>query len=193
MNFFQIHVPMWMWWLSQAIGVVAIVLTFIAIQQKTKSRQLFVQSSINVIMLAANLLILNMSMVAIGVVLIVQNFSLALINTKEDKLPNWFKVFAFIFFSTLYTAAMFSVWWFWNQHWSWFNYVLLAISIFMIYVKVFRNIHWMKWSIFANNWLLIVNAVMYANIMSVVKSFVKITSVLLFYHKYQKTKQQSTI
>ncbi|MCL2570519.1 MAG: hypothetical protein FWE16_04930 [Firmicutes bacterium] len=151
MEFFQIHVPMWMWWISQGLGVFAIVLTFFVLQQKVKSKQMYMTACVNAISVVVNLLILNMVMVFTISILFVQNLTFAWMDVRKEKISTLFRISVFVFFTSVYTIAMYIVWHFWNEQWSWLNIIIAVGAIFVKFTKIFMSIHWMKWSIFSNN------------------------------------------
>ena len=188
MDWFQILVPTWLWWLSQGFGLIGIVLIFIALQQKLKSRQLFLQSLAILFAVISNSMILNMILVATLSINMVKNFVFAVLDVKKDKARKWEKHFYFVLFSILSVVATFIVWLFFSDTWSWFNVALPIGAVAVNYTKAYKNVHWIKWGIFGNSIIAIVNALMFANVMGVVASLIMMVSVIVFYVRSPRKK-----
>ncbi|MCL2228256.1 MAG: YgjV family protein [Firmicutes bacterium] len=190
-EFFQIHVPMWVWGISQAVGFVGMVIIFIALQQKSKTRQLYLQSLALVFAVIANSLILNMILVANLSVNVIKNFTYAVLDSRKDKIKNWTKHFFFALFTVLSFTVTFLVWLFFRDTWTWLNLIILVSVVVMNYAKVYKSVHWVKWGMFANGWLLLINAFMFANIMGGISSLIIIVSVIVFYIKRKEKEIRS--
>jgi len=140
--------------------------------------------------LIANIMIANMAAVAVLTCLMIQNATQAWMDTKKEKITLFHKWLSVVVFFSMHVVAMYIVWHFFPEQWTWFNILLSFAAAFAIYVKAFRDLHWLRWTMFSINWLIIVNAAMFANIMAIIKSLVKITAVLVYYIRRRNTEAE---
>jgi len=185
MGLFEIHVDLWQWILSQAIGVVAFGLLFVAFQQKSKPRQLMWQSVVNFLTMFASLLLLNWIAFGIASVAFLKNGTFAL--TSKNKASKSLRTFFFVLFTTLNVAVMVLTWVLVSFH---IIDVFLLVGIVAVnWGKSFGNIHSLNIPAFSNSIFLTINAIMFRDAMGVLKGAVAIISIIVFYFKFFKKRQ----
>lgn len=178
-EFFNINVPLWQWWLSQAIGLVALVLLVICWQTRDKIKTLSFVTGARIASGAATALLGNWVLAAFFFVSAVRSLSfigLYVAERRGHKAPQWLSVALLVFFLAATATSM----WF-TSSW-WLDYVLLGVCIVFVFTEWARGIHVMRGVqvvmsglMFANNW--------FANmhIMGMVKAAAVIGSIAVFY------------
>ncbi|MCL2229051.1 MAG: YgjV family protein [Firmicutes bacterium] len=189
MNFFQIHVPMWQWWLSQAIGAFALIFVFLQFQAKTKQGQLSINAFVNILLIISSALILNFVITAIMAVAFLKNIVFAKLAKKEQP-KAWHKHTAFCIFVFLKIVAVAFTWWLEPDLWTWFNLAVLFTAIYVTYMKAYKNINWLKGGSFLNNSVKLVNAAMFFDISGLLKSSMTLKSIIIFYYRKRKANKE---
>jgi len=180
---------MWQWWLSQAIGAFALIFVFLQYQAKTKQGQLSINAFVNVLLIISSALILNFVITAIMTVSVLKNIVFAKLS-KQEQPKAWHKHTAFYVFAFLNIVAVAVSWWLEPDLWTWFNFAILFTAIYVTYMKAYKNINWLKGGSFLNNSFKLVNAAMFLDITGFSKSSMTLISIIIFYLKKRKTKQE---
>jgi len=191
MGLFDIHVPLWQWILSQALGVISFAFVFIAFQQKEKSKQLMWQVIINAFVIAASILLLNWIIVGVSSVALTKNFTFMLTSKRET--TKSLLIFFFILFSVLNITTMAITW-----HFASFHIIDIFLLIGLIavnYGKALGSIHMMKIPAFSNASFKLVNAIFFRDVMGVLLCSIAIGSIAVFYfniiRKHLRDKQET--
>jgi len=182
-----LHVTLWVWILSQVIGVVVIVVTFISYQQRRKSKQLQISVGYHLLDMVANLMLLNFAKAGMSVVASVKNFFFASVNkdgAKESKQSS--RVLTFVVFSAINTAIMVLIWAFISYHW--FDWFLLVGVLGINYAKAAKGIHKLKIGILIFAIIEIINLIMFLNIIGIVAKLIAMMSIVIFYVRFFKSK-----
>ena len=188
--------PLWIWIVSQAVGLAAIVLMFIALQQKTKSRQLAWSLAFNTLLLIANLLLRNYVVVGSLAVMLINNCVFVLIARNQDgiskrKIPDWFRWAAFSFFSTLNIVVTVLLWHFDFAAYHWFYWLIIVTVTAINLGKAVRGVHFLKITLFSAQIIFAINAIMFWNLMGVITSAVVSVSIIFFYVKYFRKRKNN--
>ena len=174
MTFFEIRVPMWMWILSQVIGVISIILWFIIYQQKDKARQLGLSSIANLLGVVTTFLVGNYVKAGTNAVNCAKNAIFSL--TNKNNVTNKKILFLLVcLFSIINVVVVVSIWT------IWLDWVLLGMALILNYGKAFGDIHWVKIPNMIWNILGLVYAMMFMSITGMILHIVIISSIIIFY------------
>jgi len=179
MRFWEnIPVAMWQWVLSQAIGVVGLVLLFTCWQIRNKVKTLSVVTVARILSTITSALLENWILAIFFAISAVRGVIFTWLEVRRAKGREPHKYITFgLLIGSLAAAGIFMgltvVWW--------FDWVLFGLSLVFIFAEWFHGIHFMRGAQFALSSAMIVNAWFFANIMGIAKAVAVIGSIIVFY------------
>ena len=176
----DLHIPLWVWIVSQVIGLCTLTLFVIAYQQKKKSKQLGIMCGGNLSEIIAAILLLNWVSVGIEVVALFKNGAFSIIQRDRKRVNRALMLGLLLFFCACNITIMILLFLF-IVPWFWFNWVLLAAILFANYAKYSKSIHTLKIAGVLVNVCLIVNKIVFLDVMGLVRHCFIIGSVTVFY------------
>jgi|GEM_PF-1546665 len=185
MEFFQIHVPIWQFALSQVFGAVYIAVGFFALQIKDKSKTLKWYAVGNILSIISNALLLNFILVGTKSVSFFKNISFSHLQSNREKIGKIFAVMILLFFIVLaFAVSIFT----WNG--IWFNWVLVSMLAFSYFGEWHRNVHILRLGSFLYMVTVFVNALMFANVADMVKCVITTIAIITFYVRFFKNRER---
>ena len=186
-NFSDLPVPLWQWILSQVFGLIALVLVIIGFQLKDKSKLLIFIALASVAGSIMQTLLTNYIMAAIGAVVVVRLFVYAWLQKHRKTIPQWLDITILTIFLlvnipiTIFTAE----WWF---DWVFFGFV--TVGTFGQWVS---NSHSVRVSTMPITIMILIAAIFFSNIMSLLTETFVLVSVTIFYIRFFKEKNRPNI
>jgi len=171
---------------SQAIGLIILGIVVYAFQTKDKSKTLWLLTGATVLGVVANILLLNWSIIIILAINIFRFPSFAILEKHEDKKE--LRVVVLVFFLVVTAAAMAIVTVVADLHW--FNWILMVGTLLSIYGQWAKGVHLIRITNIVVSTLLIINAVMFMNIMGMLIETFVIISIIVFYVRFFKGKEK---
>ena len=187
-DFFQIHVPIWQYTLSQVIGVFVIISMVFVFQSKNKVRMLLLMALASLLSVFMQVLLENYAVAGIAGVTFFKSLSFAWTTKKGASLPPWVGTVAFLVFSSAAVVPVVLLW----HHWV--EFAILGAQIFANFTQWRSGTHMMRLSGFLFAVLMIANNIMFLNGAGMIISMFTIISVIIFYvrHFRQKKIQDQT-
>jgi len=166
------------WVASQCVGFVALALCVWALQIKDKPKMLIVNGIACSVICASLALLQNWVVLAILAVAAIRSFIYAyieILRRRGKKIPTWLP---YVIMVALMIATAVPVVFTWNL---WVDWVLMGISLVVIYGTVTKEIHIFRVSLLIYGGFAIVNHVYFDNIIGMVTESVQILAILVFY------------
>ena len=175
---FNIDVPMWMWWLSQAVGVVGLVILIWCWQCRRKVRTLTLVTIARVLSTIASALLLNWVLAVFFGIAAIRGLVVTWLEIRRERgrEPSDGVTMAILGVSLVATAVFMAM----TAQW-WFDWVLLVLGVIFVFAEWARGIHLIRGSQFALSSAMLVNAYFFANIMGAVKAVAVMGSIAVFY------------
>ena len=175
---FEIDVPLPLWIISQAIGVVILGLVFWANQIKAKEKTLIVFSVASLLAAVATALIGNYVASAVFLVVTFRNLVFAWLAKPGNNVPQWLSVGALVFFIIAGTAAIYltMVWW--------FDWVIMGLLAIRVYGTWRSGPHWIRLCGVLMAFAMIVNHAVFLNLMGILAESVILISVFIWYLRF---------
>jgi len=183
----DLHVPLWQWIVSQALGFLIVFTLFYGFQQKKKTKLLWAFTVTNILGFFAMMLLENYGLAATSAVNIAKNLTFIWKNTRKQETPVFWSYFILIFFLA---AMIVSVSLFWVVWTDWPILFFSSVSTFGSWWKSKKAIHIMKGAAVGFQTFFIINAVIFFNIIGIINGIIVLGSILLFYIKFFKTKKK---
>ena len=169
---------MWLWIISQVIGVFYIILWIYVYQLRDKDKQIKRGAFGNVLSIVINLMVFNFLKAAMKVISILK--TLVFFKTRKDGKHTSYQKFVLFFSFCLINATMtFLIWFFVTG--MWFDFILLAGMFLLNWGKLFGNIHYLKFSGFIWNVIALVNGLIFMNITGSIVNVFILVSIAVFY------------
>jgi len=181
----EINVDLWRWILSQVIGLVSIVLIFIAFQAKTKSKVLLLQTLAISLGVVGTALLENFVVMGLLAVTIVRNMVFIWLDKNEEKVSKFVSYAALVFFMVAMVIVVVV-----TRSW-WYDWMLLVVSLISVYGKWAKGIHRIRITSLIFSVAIIPNQIAFANLMGLVIDAIIISSIFMFYVKYFKKKAEA--
>ena len=169
--------------ISQIIGLVILCLVVCAFQTKNKGKTLWILTMCTALGIVSNALLLNWIIVTVLAINIFRFSTFAILEKHGDKKE--LRLVALIFFWIITAAVSSLVTILADLHW--FNWILLAGNLFSIYGQWAKGLHLIRISNLFISSLLIINAAMFMNLMSIAIEIFVIISIIVFYVKFFRT------
>ena len=178
----SLPVDLWLWIVSQVIGIVGVVIFMISMQEKNQERLIKWLVLSNFLTFVSLLFLFNWPIAAIMGINTFKNISFYYKHKKKP--PMWFAIFILVFFIAANSVAVALTW----IHYI--DFAILASIIFLNYATWKKGgLHLIKGGFFVSSVLMIINAVFFVNIMGAVSAGLVAISVVLFYIKFFKNKK----
>jgi len=182
---FEINVDLWQWILSQALGLVGVVLLFITFQAKTKSRMLFLQAIAVLIGAVSTALLENYVLTGLLVFAAVRNFIFLGLDKYEKRVSKLFSYFTLaILLASVVLIVIFTRTW-------WYDWVIMVFALLTTQAKWMKGEHLIRITSLMYSIIVIVNHIAFMNLMGLVIDVVIIISIVLFYIKLKSRATQS--
>ena len=179
---FELRVPLWLWIISQVIGLVQIVFWVIIYQQRNKAKQLKLSAGANAVALVVNLMVFNFVRAGMKVVAVLKSLVFWQINKRQETGRRVSitarTIIAFVACSL--NIAMAAIVW-WLVAYVWFDWVLLAAAFVTNFAKLFGGIHAIKLGGILWNITSTINCLMFLNITGVVTNMIILGSIVAWY------------
>ena len=183
----QVQNPSWQWILSQVLSLCALVLLVLGIMTKRKSMTVGLMAASFLLMAAATILLENYIIAAISLVALVRNIAYLLTEKYQAKLPKWFSHFVLATFMVI-TAATLSLIIVFLESW-WLDWILLGLGLFIVYGTWAKGIHLIRLSNLSYTVVVIVNHLVFTNLVGVAMEIIFMVSIFAFYVKYFRAKR----
>jgi hypothetical protein len=178
---FDLHVPLWIWIVSQIIGFIGLALIVAAFQQRCKIKSLKLLTANNFALIAGNALLLNWIQVARPFVTIFANATFIQIQRKGGEASNRFKIWSFVIFGVLYVLSFVLIWALVSFHW--FDLFLLGGLLLFNFGKIAKNVHAIHITGAIFQVAMMINALMFSNIIGAISGLIILSSIAVFYFK----------
>ena len=177
----DLHVPLWQWVLSQAIGVFLVATLVIGFQQKRKQRVLLAFAIANALGVVSMILLENYGLAALSAVNVAKNLVFMWTNKEGVKLSQFLSYSILIFFLI---ATVVSVWLTWV---TWTDWPIMGFQLFTTWASwstAKYTTHVMKASSVGFQTFFVINAIIFFNIIGIVASALILSSIFAFYIKF---------
>jgi len=190
-TFLDFDVALWRWIFSQVLGVISIVLMFIAFQTKTKKLILFLFTIGIACGVVATAMLGNWVLMGLLALSLVRNIVFLIMDKHQEKISRPLSISVlFIFLIAKIIFVSFTFEW-------WLDWLLLAVSLFSTYGKWQKGTHLIRISSITFSALAIVNHVFFSNLTGIAIDIVIITSIIIFYVrffiKHKRSKENNQI
>jgi len=185
-NLDELQVPVWQWGLSQGLGVVILILVVFAFQAKRKIVTLSLISACLAISVISNSLLLNWVAVALGGVTLLRFLCFIWLEARGERVQRWVSVSVLFFFLIACAVSVVVLEIIGLGHW--FNWVLLAGNLFSTYGGWAKGVHLVRISNIQISILIIINALMFNNFMSIIIEAFALASIAIFYWRWLRKK-----
>jgi len=187
-SWINIDVPVWPNWIvSQIIGFIAVVIGMYAMLAKRKTDTMFFAAISGLFLSLSLMLLLNWVVVAIFLMSSTRNFFFAWCESRREKgkevKPQITLAATVVFMIATVVAVAFT--WTW-----WFDWILLASSLFIIYGAWAKGRHKIRIAFFTYDALIIVNYVVFFNPIGLVMSLMLMSATTIFYIRYFRNKKK---
>lgn len=192
--FINTDIPLYMWIISQVFGLFVIVSVFMTFQMKKKTWILWGMAIANTMSVFMHAFLGNWAVAAISAVTALKSVSFIWTTKKEGKIPAWFSFSIFVFFS-LFAAGAVAFTHFGpmdNPNANWYDWVILGAQIIANFTQWRLGPHWIRASSALFSILAIVNNIMFLNVMGLINSGIKLTSIALIYIRLGREKKLIT-
>jgi len=182
-DFSNLPVPLWLWILSQVVGLGVLILTIIGFQMKRKAWLLAFLAAANALSATMQALLTNFVMAGLAAIVVVRLLVYAWLQAKRKKVPLWLDISIVVFFLaanvpvTLFTAR----WWF---DWLFFGFVTIAT-----FAQWLSNSHAVRISPVPVIAMTLVAAFFYSNPISIITESLALISVAIFYGRFLFSKK----
>ena len=177
-DFYNLPVPIWQWILSQVFGLAALVLVVIGFQMKKKQRLLVFVAIANAMSVVMQALLTNYIMAGLAALVVVRLFVYAWLQEKRDKVPLWLDIsILVVFLLANVPVVIFTAEW-------WFDWLFFGFVTFVTFGHWVKNHHVVRLSSIPTTIMILIAAVFYSNIMSVIIESFALISVMVFYARY---------
>ena len=184
MQLFQVHVPIWVFIISQVFGLLYLIIFSYALQIKDKSKTLKWYAIGNILSIFSNALLLNFVLVGTKSVSFFKNISFSWLQKNRGKTSKLFSFFILVFFILLaYIVGIFT----WNG--LWFNWVLISMLAISYYGEWHKNIHLLRIGSFLYISAVFVNALMFTNVADMIMCMITVVAIIFFYLRLYKDKK----
>ena len=173
---FDFDVELWQWIVSQVFGFFALALMFYSLQTKCKIRTLLATIGSNITFAIATALLTNWVLTGILLVAVFRDFAYIWLDKKgypKAHPMSLIVLFTFISLTVLVVILTMGDWW--------YNWLILAGSIFIITGYWTRNIHLIRSSRITHAIIAIINHVVFSNLMGLLLDGASIISIIIFY------------
>jgi len=185
-EFFQIHVDLWVFVLSQILGLIYVGIVFYALQIKDKSKTLKWYAIGNIFTIISNALLLNFVIVGTKSVSFFKNISFSHLQKNRGKVSKLVSVGTLVFFITIaFVVGIFT----WNG--LWFNWLIISALAISYFSEWHENVHLLRFGMLLYVGMVFVNALMFFNIASMIECIITLIAVIVFYVRYIKKRKQS--
>ncbi|MCL2228838.1 MAG: hypothetical protein FWC00_03340 [Firmicutes bacterium] len=179
MEFFQIHVALWIFIVAQVFGFVYVGIQFTAKQFKDKSTTLKLYAVGNIFSIISNAMLLNWVLVGGKCVSFFKNLSFSWLQKNRERVGKILSVGMLLFFiSAVFIVGIFT----WDG--LWFNWILMFMLSVSYFGEWHRNIHLLRIGSFLYLCAVFVNALMFANFADMVKCIVSTIAIIVFYIRF---------
>ena len=189
-EFFTFDVSLGRWIASQIVGLISLIIVFIAFQSKTKKKTLFfmcIGSACGVIGFA---LLGNYVMAGIFISVLARNLVFLWLEIRYIKTGKELKKSLSLPLLVIFIAMTVVGMWIPFDGW-WFDWLLLAASILSLIGKWMKGPHWIKLSVVPWAMFGMYNSFVFRNLMGILIELVVLTSIAMFYVKWLRSKKAS--
>jgi len=194
-NFFNIEVPLHLWWISQFFAFLALIFTIWAWQVKNKIKMMFLVGLFSMFLAVSASFLGNYSLGVLFGLAAIRNFVFCYIDWKIATGKKVFKWLAYAFavvfaISTITATALL-----WHTGMAlWLELLICATLLGLIVGNILKGTNLMRCSFIANRAFNIVNHMYFANVVAVVIAICAICSNLVFYLRefIARTKEQKS-
>jgi len=178
-----VELPVWI--ISQIIGFIGVVLCVWSFQIKSKVKMLVLVGAANIFFGLAAGLLLNWVVFWLLLVAAIRSFAFSYLEQRRVRGKRTHKSVSLslmiVFIFVLIVAVAFT--WIW-----WLDWVLLAISIFIIYGNYAKGIHKLRIGLTTYESAVIINYVVFFNIVGVIQSILLLGAMVVFYIRFFRNK-----
>ena len=174
----------WQWILSQALGLVVLILAVVGFQMKNKSLMLVFIAISNAMSAAAQALLTNYIMAGLAAIVVVRLFVYAWLQSKRERVPLWFDIGIVVFFlaANVPVAVLTASWWF---DWLFFGFIT-AVT----FCQWLDNPHIVRLSPIPVTIMILIAGIYYNNFMSIITEAFVLVSITVFYARLFFQRQQ---
>ena len=179
-----------MWIVSQIIGVVALIVVIIAFQKKRRLSTLLLSALANGVSVVMHLLLTNWVMAGFAAAVSIRALVYAFIEPYRlaNSLPRWLDYIVLVAMLAVNGIVFIFV-----REVFWFDYVLLGGTMFATFGGWRRGIHWIRFGNIVLSAFIIVNAIMFVNVLSIITESFIILAILAFYVRIARAKRNISI
>ena len=177
----ELTVSLPLWIVSQVIMLVSVVAAVYSLQQRSKIKTLLWGSITMSIQVVAFAILLNWVLVGVLAVAIIRQIAFVYFEHRSEKgkpVKFWMPCMTVIV-ASIVTAVSVALTWEW-----WFDWVILAVSVFINFAVWAKGIHLMRASFISNDSLTIVNHVVFFNIIGIIMCVIFLCAHTAFYVRY---------
>ena len=172
----------WQWWVSQALGLVALVIVVAAFQMKGNVKLLIMLAISNVVGAGMQAFLGNWGMAAIAGLVVIRLFAYTWLNKRRERdlAPEWLDLsilFLFLWLNVLATIA--------TAEW-WFDWIFLSAVTVATWGGWSRNTHMVRITSVPVTIMILAAAFMFTNYMSIVTEVLVLGSIAIFYWRHFK-------
>lgn len=188
----QLTVPLPLWITSQVLAVFALICAMWAFQIKSKKLTLLMIAIACVFNSTSSAFINNWVVASMLAVSVIRCFIFAYLEHRKEKGKYVSEKLTFVLMLVFMLATCILVAFFWSW---WFDFVLLAASLGTIYGNRAKGIHAMRITCLCYDTLVIVNHIVFFNIVGIIMQILIVSSSIVFYIRYfaNKRKQKETL
>jgi len=183
----SINVDLWPHWItSQIIAFIAVLLGMYSLLRKRKTETLLYGAFVPLFLALSVLLLDNWVVFYILLLAGVRNFLFSWFALREEQGRPINPKITFLAMLSFMAATIVAVAFTWEW---WFDWLLLASSLFIIYGGWAKGIHKMRIGFFSYDSLVIVNFIVYLNVIGILMSVLLLGSTVVFYIRYFKKRK----
>ena len=174
----ELTVSLPLWIIAQGILFVAIVLQVYAFQVRNKKKTLILAGLFSACTAVSSALLLNWVVFSLMTAAAVRNFVFAYLEHRKTTgkvTPQWVLRLLLVFFFVAFTVPVVFT------HVWWLDWVLLAATLIIVYGTYANGIHIFRFGFVSFNSFLIVNHIVFFNIVGIIQSVLVISSIAVFY------------
>ena len=184
----NINVPMWQWWISQAIGIVGLFVLFACWQAKAKNRTLLLVTLARCLSAVAAAFLDNWIMSAFFAISAVRGGCFMWVNANRADATRAKKNISLGFLGLfVVVTAAFMIF---TRTW-WFDWILITLAVMFTIAEWMKDIHIMRVVQFVVSAATIVNMVRFVNPIGVIQATAVMLSIVVFYVRWVVRKRRS--
>jgi hypothetical protein len=183
----ELTVALPFWIVSQVFSFAAIVLVMVSYQIKHKPKMLAVIGGANLTIALSAALLLNWVVVILMMSAGVRNFVFAYLGNRDSKGQKTATWIPFVLMIVFMISIVVPTWFTWDW---WLDWILVLTSLFIIYGAYAKGIHKIRIAFLGYYAFVIVNFILFLDVIGIVRSALGLGSVIVFYVRFAVTSRR---